>query len=61
MGGNELKYIQDAFKKNWIAPQGENVDKFERDIGRYTGIKGVSALNSGTAALHLALILLDVS
>jgi dTDP-4-amino-4,6-dideoxygalactose transaminase len=60
MGGTELNYINGAFKDNWIAPLGPNVDNFELDLGKYTGSKFVSALNSGTSAIHLALIMLGV-
>ncbi|CAD2079271.1 aminotransferase class I/II-fold pyridoxal phosphate-dependent enzyme [Phocicoccus pinnipedialis] len=56
MSGKELNYINDAFDKNWIAPLGENVDKFEHMIKDYTGIHSSVALSSGTAAIHLALI-----
>ncbi|AVR46883.1 pyridoxal phosphate-dependent aminotransferase [Christiangramia fulva] len=65
MGGNELKYINKAFEENWIAPLGPNVNEFEKDIQKYLdgeqnqGIE-VAALSSGTAALHLALILAGV-
>lgn len=61
MGGNELKYINEAFDANWVAPLGPNVDGFEADLEAYIG-NGVSvgALSSGTAALHLGLILLGV-
>lgn len=62
MGGNELKYINEAFKENWIAPLGPNVTGFEEDIKRYLNSDSieVAALSSGTAALHLALILAGV-
>ena len=60
MGGNEQKYIQEAFDTNWIAPVGENIKRFEQDICRYTSSKHALALSSGTAAIHLALILLGV-
>jgi dTDP-4-amino-4,6-dideoxygalactose transaminase len=60
MSGNEKKYIDEAFEKNWIAPLGPNVDGFEKDLSEYVGVKDVAALSSGTAALHLALILLGV-
>lgn len=57
MGGNELKYIQEAFDTNWVAPLGPNVDNFEMAIGHYLGNNvQIAALSSGTAALHLALI-----
>jgi dTDP-4-amino-4,6-dideoxygalactose transaminase len=60
MGENELKYVLEAFDSNWIAPLGPNVDGFEKDLVLYTGAKAVSVLSSGTAAIHLALILLGV-
>ncbi len=60
MGGKELGYIQEAFDKNWIAPLGPNVDGFEEDLATYTGVKHAAALSSGTAAIHLALIILGV-
>jgi len=60
MSGNEMKYIEEAFRDNWIAPLGPNVDNFEKDIAQYLGVKHVAALSSGTAAIHLALILLGV-
>ncbi|TAH07134.1 MAG: aminotransferase class I/II-fold pyridoxal phosphate-dependent enzyme [Runella slithyformis] len=61
MGGQEIKYVQEAFDTNWIAPLGPNVDNFERDLCQYTGAGHAAALSSGTAALHLALVLLGVS
>lgn len=61
MGGKEIKYIQQAFDENWIAPLGPNVDGFEKDIASYLGVGHVAALSSGTAAIHLALILSGVS
>lgn len=60
MGGNEIKYIQQAFDANWIAPVGENIDRFEEDLETYLGNGYVTVLNSGTAAIHLGLILLGV-
>lgn len=61
MGGNELKYVHDAFATNWVAPLGPNVTGFEQDLENYLGQNcNVAALSSGTAALHLALILLHV-
>ncbi|HTJ10947.1 MAG TPA: aminotransferase class I/II-fold pyridoxal phosphate-dependent enzyme [Dinghuibacter sp.] len=61
MGGAELDFVHDAFDTNWIAPLGPNVDAFEADLATYLG-EGVhvAALSSGTAALHLALIVLGV-
>lgn len=61
MSGNEQKYINDAFETNWIAPLGPNVDAFEQEIASYVGVKGAAAVSSGTAALHLALQLLEVT
>lgn len=60
MGGKEMKYIQEAFDTNWIAPLGPNVDAFERELCDYIGIKHGLALSSGTAAVHLALKYLGV-
>lgn len=60
MGGNEQKYVQEAFDTNWVAPLGPNVNGFEKDIESYLHAGHVAALSSGTAALHLGLILLDV-
>ena len=56
-----MAYVQQAYDTNWVAPLGENVDGFEKDLSAYTGVAHVAALSSGTAALHLALILLGVS
>jgi len=60
MSGNEMKYINDAFETNWIAPLGPNVTSFENELAEYVNIKHVAALTSGTAAIHLALIILGV-
>lgn len=60
MGGKEQKYIQEAFDNNWIAPLGPNVVGLEGDICKYAGCKSASCLSSGTAALHLALVILGV-
>lgn len=60
MGGNEINYINEAFTTNWIAPLGPNVNEFEKELSVYTGSAHVAALSAGTAAIHLALILLDV-
>ncbi|WP_017756529.1 DegT/DnrJ/EryC1/StrS family aminotransferase [Calidifontibacillus oryziterrae] len=60
MGGDELKYIQEAFDTNWIAPLGPNVNAFEQELAEFVGSKGGAALSSGTAAIHLALRLLNV-
>lgn len=60
MGGTEEKYVREAFETNWIAPLGPNVDKFEQALSQYLDGNHTAALSSGTAAIHLALILLDV-
>lgn len=61
MGGGEQKYVQEAFDTNWIAPLGPNVSGFEQDLEKYLGGNHhVAALSSGTAALHLALVVLGV-
>lgn len=60
MGGSEQKYVQEAFDTNWIAPLGPHVNGLEADLQSYTGVPHAAVLISGTAAIHLALILLDV-
>ena len=60
MSGGEKKYIDEAFEQNWIAPLGPNVDGFEKAAASYCGVKEAAALSSGTAAIHLALIILGV-
>lgn len=61
MGGTEEEYVLDAFRTNWIAPLGPHVTGFENSLEKYLGQDShVAALSSGTAAIHLALILLGV-
>ncbi|MDQ6905832.1 MAG: aminotransferase class I/II-fold pyridoxal phosphate-dependent enzyme [Chloroflexota bacterium] len=60
MSGLEQAFVQDAFETNWIAPLGPHVDAFEREFCALTGAAHAAALTSGTAALHLAMILLGV-
>ena len=60
MSGREQKYLDEAFEQNWIAPLGPNVDAFEKAVADYCGTKDAAALSSGTAAIHLALIILGV-
>lgn len=61
MGGNELKYIHEAFEENWVAPLGPNVNGLEEDLENFLNENVyVAALSAGTAALHLALIILGV-
>lgn len=56
----EMKYIQEAFDTNWVAPLGENVDEFENEMAAFLGVQHAAALVSGTAALHLAIKLCGV-
>ena len=58
--GFELEYIRDAFRKNWIAPLGENVTEFEGSMASFMGTGYPVALSAGTAALHLSMILAGV-
>jgi dTDP-4-amino-4,6-dideoxygalactose transaminase len=61
MGGNEQKYVQQAFDTNWIAPLGPNVTLFENKLESFLNQnKHIAALSSGTAALHLALVQLNI-
>ena len=63
MGGTEQKYVNEAFDTNWVAPLGPNVNGFEHDIANYIANENkfhTAALTSGTAALHLALSMLNV-
>lgn len=53
--GYEMQYIKEAFDTNWIAPLGENVNGFERELAAKVGSKAAAALSSGTAAIHMAL------
>src|SRR5690606_20741222 len=58
LGGEEFDLVKDAFDSSWIAPLGPHVNGFENDLCEYTGAKYAAAVNSGTAAIHLALIML---
>lgn len=58
--GYEWEYVLDAFRKNWIAPLGENVNEFEKSMEAYFGAVNAVALSAGTAALHLSMILAGV-
>lgn len=58
--GYEQKYVKEAFDTNWIAPLGENVNKFEEELAKYVGSKNAAALSAGTAAIHMAFKALDV-
>lgn len=60
MGGNEMQWIDKAFKDSWVVPLGPNVNEFESLLGEYLGNNNVVALSAGTAALHLGLVMLGV-
>jgi dTDP-4-amino-4,6-dideoxygalactose transaminase len=60
MSGRELEFVTDAIASNWIAPLGPHVDAFERELGGLAAVPNVLALASGTAALHLALIVAGI-
>lgn len=60
MHGEEQAFVQEAFDTNWVAPLGPNVNAFEKEVAEYTGCGHAAALSSGTAAIHMALRLLDV-
>lgn len=65
MSGKEEEFIHEAFLTNWVVPLGPNVDGFENDLAAWLGKKSASplhvvALSSGTAAIHLALVMLGV-
>ncbi|MFV0146272.1 aminotransferase class I/II-fold pyridoxal phosphate-dependent enzyme [Empedobacter falsenii] len=62
LSGTEMKYIQDAFDKNWVTSIGDNIDGFEEDIQNSLQTEDqIVALNSCTSVLHLALVMLGVS
>jgi dTDP-4-amino-4,6-dideoxygalactose transaminase len=60
IGQAEQALVEDAFRSNWIAPVGPHVDAFEEELAAAIGVSHAVALNSGTAAIHLALVLLGV-
>ena len=60
LGRHELNYVHKAIEDNWVAPAGPNITGFEADICQATGVAHAVALTSGTAAIHLGLVLLDV-
>ncbi|MBS0307495.1 MAG: aminotransferase class I/II-fold pyridoxal phosphate-dependent enzyme [Proteobacteria bacterium] len=60
MGSAELEFVEEAFRTNWIAPLGPNVDAFEKELAALVGIGHAAAVSSGTAAIHLALRLLNI-
>ena len=60
LSGRELDLLQEAIESNWVAPLGPQVDAFERELAELVGVPNALALSSGTAALHLALVVLEV-
>ncbi len=60
MGGEEIKFVKEAFDTNWVAPVGPHISAFEEELAAYNSIGHCAALSSGTAAIHLALIILKV-
>ena len=60
MSGHELELVRETFESNWIAPLGPQVDAFEREFAEVVGVPHAAALSSGTAALHLVLLMLGV-
>ena len=60
LGEEEAAFVEEAFKTNWIAPLGPHVDGFERELAAMVGVGHAAALSSGTAAIHLGLVLLGV-
>ena len=60
MGPDERELLMEAFDSNWIAPLGPHVDAFEKELARVVGVEHCAALSSGTAGIHLALLMLDV-
>ncbi len=60
MGDKEFAFVKEAFESNWIAPVGPHVDMFEKEFCEITGARYAAAVSSGSAAIHLALILLGI-
>lgn len=60
MGGDEVNFVNEAFATNWVSPAGPHLDAFEKELSAYSGVQHCAALSSGTAAIHLALIMLGV-
>jgi dTDP-4-amino-4,6-dideoxygalactose transaminase len=60
MGGKEFEFVKEAFETNWISPVGPHIIAFENELAAYNRIEYCAALSSGTAAIHLALIILGV-
>ncbi len=60
LGEEETAFVEEAFRTNWIAPLGPHVDGFESELAHHVGVGHAAAVSSGTAAIHLALLLLGV-
>lgn len=60
MHGDEQRFVEEAFATNWVAPLGPNVDAFEEELSSYVGVPHAAALSAGTAAIHLAVRLLNI-
>ena len=60
MGGEEFRFVGEAFDSNYIAPLGPQIDAFEKEFSEYIGLKHSAAVSSGTAAMHMALRCLDL-
>lgn len=60
IGDSEREFVEEAFRSNWIAPLGPNVDAFEGELAKLVGVEHAAAVSSGTAAIHLGLRLLGV-
>lgn len=60
LGDEEAAFVEEAFRTNWIAPLGPHVDAFEKEVAAHVGVGHAAALSSGTAAIHLGLLLLGV-
>lgn len=60
MTGEEIKYVEDAIQSNWVAPVGPHIDAFEKELAETIGVQNSVAVNSGTSAIHLALLALGV-
>src|SRR4029079_19835042 len=60
IAGREAELVADAIESNWVAPLGPHVDAFEAEVAAVAGVENALALSSGTAALHLALVVLGI-
>ena len=60
MGGAEAEFVKEAFASNWISPAGPHIEEFEKELAAYNATDHCAVLSSGTAAIHLALIILGV-